>query len=157
MSTDPASLEGLHDVVLPQPIPWWPPAPGWIVLGCLLLCALAWFLWRYWRNWRANAYRREALRQLDRLDDPVAISELLRRTALAIAPRSDIARLTGDAWPEWLAVRAGTPMPAGVRRQLGSGLYGPALDQPTGQELPAYARRWIRCHQIPDTNLPESA
>ena len=30
------------------------------------------------------------------------VSEILRRTMLAYAPRSEIAGLTGDAWLEWL-------------------------------------------------------
>ena len=31
-----------------------------------------------------------------------AVSELLRRTMLAYAPRSEVAGLTGDAWLAWL-------------------------------------------------------
>jgi hypothetical protein len=30
------------------------------------------------------------------------VSELLRRTMLAYAPRAEVAGLTGDAWLEWL-------------------------------------------------------
>ena len=41
MTPDPTSLERLHDIVLPPPVPWWPPAPGWYwvmgLLGALLL------------------------------------------------------------------------------------------------------------------------
>jgi hypothetical protein len=61
----------------------------------------------------ACAARRKALRQLEESrsayayhGNPVTlgaeISELLRRTMLAYAPRAEVAGLTGEAWLEWL-------------------------------------------------------
>ena len=40
MKPDPASLENLRDIAVPPPVPWWPPAPGWWVLGLLALLVL---------------------------------------------------------------------------------------------------------------------
>jgi hypothetical protein len=40
MSAPPAdltSLENLYDIVMPPPIPWWPLAPGWYVVGGVLV------------------------------------------------------------------------------------------------------------------------
>ena len=53
MNESPTGLDRLHDIVLPPPIPWWPPAPGWyVVLGVLLLAGLAaaWWSWKRWRD-----------------------------------------------------------------------------------------------------------
>lgn len=109
---DPTQLP-LRDLHLPDPVGWWPPAPGWWLLAALVVVALAWFL-RRWLDHRARARaRRHALRQLDRYAEEYArhgnavtlgtdVSELLRRTMLAYAPRSEVAGLTGDAWLEWL-------------------------------------------------------
>ena len=109
---DPAQipLRGLH---LPDAIGWWPLAPGWWVLIVAALIGLV-LLLRSWLQRRARAAaRRHAIRQFDQARSAYAdhgnavklgieLSELLRRTMLAYAPRADVAGLTGDAWLEWL-------------------------------------------------------
>ena len=103
-------LRGLH---LPEPVGWWPLAPGWWVLIALLALA-AGLLVRAWLRRRAHsAARRRALRQLELSrsayayhGNPVVlgaeVSALLRRAMLAYAPRAEVAGLTGDAWLAWL-------------------------------------------------------
>jgi Domain of unknown function (DUF4381) len=58
---DPTSLENLFDIVAPPPVQWWPPAPGWNVVGGMVLIVGFWGAWQGWRRWRAAAYRRVAL------------------------------------------------------------------------------------------------
>lgn len=110
MDPEAIPLRGLH---FPDAVGWWPLAPGWWLLGALLVvgCGL---LVRAWLQRRAHAAaRRKALRQLEESrsayayhGNPVTlgaeVSELLRRTMLAYAPRAEVAGLTGDAWLEWL-------------------------------------------------------
>ena len=103
-------LRGLH---LPETVGWWPLAPGWWLLIALGVAA-ALFLIRSWLQRRAHAAaRRKALRQLEESrsayashGNPVTlgaeVSELLRRTMLAYAPRAEVAGLTGDEWLAWL-------------------------------------------------------
>ena len=94
-------------------------------------------------RWRANAYRRAALRELKSLEHPAAIAELLRRTALAIAPRPVIAEMTGAAWLDWLAAQFSEPMPDTVRTQLTAGVYGRPAASRELSALRDYAARWI--------------
>jgi hypothetical protein len=110
MSPEQIPLRDLH---LPEAISWWPLAPGWWVVIGIALLGIG-FLIRAWLRTRARgAARRYALRQLDGLvqqydenKDPIAfganLSELLRRTMLAYAPRLDVAGLTGEEWLQWL-------------------------------------------------------
>ena len=35
-----ASLDNLHDIIVPDGVGFFPPAPGWIVVGLLLLALL---------------------------------------------------------------------------------------------------------------------
>jgi hypothetical protein len=140
------SLERLHDVALPDPVPWWPPAPGWYLVATALVLLLGLIAWRRWRRWRAVAYRREALRALAAARDAAGIAEVLRRTALAVAPRTEIAALGGTSWPDWLANRCPRPMPAAVRTQLARGVYGRGEAPAEVAALREYAALWIAQH-----------
>jgi len=112
-SPDPASLQNLNDIVLPAAISWWPLATGWYVLIGFLLIALAWFSYRSLRRWINNGYRRAALYELQLLEDRVhkpgqrdaslrQIPVLLKRTALSVYPRSQVASLSGKDWFHFL-------------------------------------------------------
>jgi hypothetical protein len=146
---DPASLENLHDIVAPIPVPWWPPAPGWLFLGGLFLLVLLIVLTRAVLRYRRNTYRRAALTELQRVaaeTEPLPlISGLLKRTALATYPREDVAGLTGEAWVEWLAETGKMTLPAPVVTALGQNLYdGGKTDS---KALIDFTTRWIQRHR----------
>jgi hypothetical protein len=150
--TDPASLDRLHDIALPPEVPWWPLAPGWYAVIALVLAAAVWLSCSAWKRWRSNAYRRAALQELKSLQTAAAIAELLRRTALAIAPRPVIAELTGSAWLDWLAEQCPEPMPEIVRTQLKVGIYKATPATTDLSSLQTYATRWITHHRSPITD-----
>ena len=103
----------LRDLHLPDAVGWWPLAPGWWFLIAVGIAGLALLIRRQLQIRARGAARRHALNQLkylvadyeqhrDAVAFSSALSELLRRTMLAYAPRHDIAGLTGDAWLAWL-------------------------------------------------------
>lgn len=109
---DPTQIP-LRDLHLPDAIGWWPLAPGWWVVIVLALAGLVWLVRLYVIARSNSAARRYALRQLEhycdeytRHGDAVAfgsqVSELVRRTMLAYAPRGEVAGLTGEEWLAWL-------------------------------------------------------
>jgi hypothetical protein len=109
---DPEQIP-IRDLHLPEAIGWWPLAPGWWVMIAVLMGVGVYLLRLYLQRRARGAARRHALRQLAHLTadfekhgNTVAfssdLSELLRRTMLAYAPRQVVAGLTGDAWLEWL-------------------------------------------------------
>jgi hypothetical protein len=148
MNDDPASLANLRDIVEPSPVSWWPLAIGWwFLLTVVGLIALVVAFHRY-RQWRANAYRRAGLRALQVIrgtEDLAAISELLKRVALAAYPRSQVASLSGSAWVKWLAETGGRPVPAAVSQALTVGIFAERGSADAGQ-LAAFAAEWIRSH-----------
>ncbi|WP_425400780.1 DUF4381 domain-containing protein [Aeoliella sp.] len=152
MSNDPASLDRLHDIVEPPPVSWWPLAPGWYGLLAIAAVLVAWWGIRRWRQWRANAYRRAALGELKSAKTPAEISELLRRTALAVAPRSEVASLTGERWPEWLAGTVRESMPPKVKEQMAAAIYDPASEGADITTLRDYAETWIQRHQLSESD-----
>jgi hypothetical protein len=106
------ALAQLRDIHLPDPVPFWPPAPGWWLVAALVVAlAVAWQL--VLRRRRKSAELR-ALRLLDELAeayaadrDPVALcsglSALLRRIGLTRPDRAETAGLHGAARAQALA------------------------------------------------------
>lgn len=112
------ALRGLRDIHLPDPVPFWPPAPGWwllAVLSVLLMIAARWL----WIRRQRTAYRRVALKELQQLRQALAqgqentliiaaLSILLRRAAISRYGRQQVAALSGTAWLEFLDRTGGT-------------------------------------------------
>jgi hypothetical protein len=107
------SLQNLNDIIVPTPVPAWPPAPGWYVLLALLLLGILSLSVFFWRRWRQRAYRRAALAELraigelelDSTQSVNALTEILKRTALVAYPRAEVAALSGSAWWAFLDAR----------------------------------------------------
>lgn len=109
---DPLEIP-LRDLHLPEMIGWWPLAPAWWFLIVLAIAGLVFLLYRLFEKWRRNASRRVALKELARIQHEykdgvdeislaIELSDLLRRTMLAYAPRNEVAGLTGRSWLQWL-------------------------------------------------------
>jgi hypothetical protein len=145
MNSDPASLENLRDIVVPPPVPWWPPAPGWWFVLVVIAIATLVTAFRIWRVWRANAYRRAALHELQQATAITQIAEILKRTALVAYPRSDIAALSGPAWCQWLGETGAIQVPGTVAEALTQGVFGIA-QRVNVSEVSAFAADWIRNH-----------
>jgi hypothetical protein len=155
----------LNDIVLPDPVSWIPQTPGsWAVMAVLVLAVL-WVLIALLRRRRANWYRREALSRLRMLELEVAaersnaaelaaIPVLVKETALAAAPRPDVAALSGEAWLQFLDATYGDRgFTTGPGRLLPVLAYGtPAevrgVDPAQVDALFDLVRTWIRRHRV---------
>ena len=91
--SDPASLQYLNDIVVPDRAPWLPAATGWYVLGFLTLAFALWLIGLAIHRWWTRRYRREAIDQLNEIrqssstrsvaETVTAVDQLLKRVALA--------------------------------------------------------------------------
>lgn len=144
----------LKDIILPEPVGWWPPALGWWLL-LVLIPLLAFLLWRLVKWLRRKTAVKTALKQLKRIqqDDSLAIKQklaelsiLLRRVAISTQPVDKVAGLTGKAWLEYLDQSLpGQPFSHGVGQCLGDLQYQP--DEPDNIDLDALFRlcqQWIK-------------
>ena len=141
MPEDAASLQNLRDIVVPEPPPLWPPAPGvWVLLSVILAVVLALFL-LWWRARQRNAYRRAGPALLEGARTSRDINIVLKRVALAAWPRPEVAPLYGDDWAAFLDESC-------ARSRFSSlGTIDDAAE-PT-RELTRSARTWIRHHRAP--------
>lgn len=141
MPQDAASLQNLRDIVVPEPPPLWPPAPGVAVLVVIVVAATVALLLLWHRNRARNAYRRAGLALLGTARTTRELDVILKRVALAAWPRCEVAPLYGD---DWIAFLDGSCSRARFA-SLGP-LEGGA--EPSTQ-LRRLARTWIRHHRAP--------
>jgi hypothetical protein len=113
---------------------------GWWALASLLVAAaLGVWLWRRWQR-RPLGLKRAALIELDairadyqRTKDPLAalqrLSVLMRRLALSLRPRTDVAGKHGTEWLRILDGLSGNAaFSTGVGAVLAHGPYAPRVD-----------------------------
>jgi hypothetical protein len=127
----------LRDIHLPDPVSWWPPAPGWWLLAAALVAALGWALWQRYRTRRlrvALAAIRRISAELEAGAEPVdclqQLSVVLRRFVMSTAAGADARTVPGLVGPRWLeyldAHGGGTRFREGPGRLLLDGPYVPA-------------------------------
>ena len=105
-------LSQLKDIHLPDPVSWWPPAPGWWGLLILVIILTVISLWLY-RRYQVNRWRKYALAECSQIKKSLTnesnqvqlaqhISTLLRRVAITRFPRNEVASLSGQNWIDFL-------------------------------------------------------
>jgi hypothetical protein len=136
-----ASLANLRDIAMPEPPPLWPPAPGvWVLL--IVIAAVVTALAVFWRRrWVDNAYRRAGLALLDEARTHRDVNIVLKRVALAVFPRPEVAPLYGTDWAAFLDHSC-----HGVRF---SSLSDVEDDAEATRQVQSLARTWIRRHRRP--------
>jgi hypothetical protein len=160
-------LDQLAPLISPEPVHWWPPAPGWWLLGLMLLGMVA-ALWRLrhrlvTRKPRAqpeaplDPQRQEALIELSRLSKPYGgqptsqwlqqLNGLLKRLCRIRYPDDHPHTLSGRAWLAFLDSRCPA---AGLTRWmiLVEGAYRAEcrLDDKAIDGLEQSVDIWIRKH-----------
>jgi len=158
-----SALEGLHEILLPDPVSWMPQTAGWYAVFGLALLVSAWWVYRRLRRFRRNLYRRLALHELAAIERDLqkpderagvlaGIPVLLKATALSAFPRNEVARLSGEAWLSFLdKTLGGKEFTEGEGQLLAELAYAPAsgiagLSEERIDRLLHLSRRWIKGH-----------
>jgi len=149
-----AELNKLRDIRLPDPISWWPLAPGWwAVLSLLVGLIIAIAIVRYFRR---RTVRYVALNELDALrkgaaqsntvELATALSVLLHRIAIRLRGQS-IGVLSGEQWSTYLSNGKNGMKPT-LSRFLAEAPYAASAPEggPSATELLNASEKWIRRH-----------
>lgn len=145
-------LAQLRDIHEPAPPGIWPPAPGWWLLGLLLIVSLTlaakWLRGKY----LASRPRKNAVAELQKImsgqsTNPLAeLSVLLKKAALHRYGREQVAGLTGQDWLTFLdRTTGGDEFSNGPGRHfLQSPYRQPArVDTVTLNQLGDLVRKWV--------------
>ena len=155
----PDPLAQLRPNSLPDPVGFWPPAPGWWIASAVLLTIIATAaVWLY-RLWRKNRYRKQALKQVDELFSAWQqhqderrfahdCNRLLKKVALHAYPQKDIASLSGTGWQEFLAETGNNnDFLNAPGEALGDQRFNPDWT-PDISTLKTLTLNWIRKHHV---------
>ncbi|MBN4053290.1 DUF4381 domain-containing protein [Haliea sp. AH-315-K21] len=162
-SEDP--LSQLADIHLPDPVSFWPLAPGWWLVIVLILAGLCWLgfqlLKKIMLNRRLQTAQRELIKAIQAYRDTInnkdsdpnkagldylyAVNTVLNRVALYTDPKHsrDIAKLSGNPWLEYLDhAYGGTEFKEGSGKVLAEGQYRPVFRGEI-EALYTLAQSWI--------------
>ena len=157
MEADPYRLDLLRDITEPERVSWWPPAPFWWCLIALLAIWLVYWIGMSTHRWFRNAYRRQALRELESIvardpSWPTNLSALLKRVALVSFPRDQVASLSGQGWLLFLDQTCDkVNFREGPSRILGSASFDPDTERSSDADVAAVVsdvRKWILGHRV---------
>jgi len=163
--TDPLqqALKALHPNHLPDPVTWWPPAPGWWLAAFILLTGVGITAFLLYRHYARNRYRRAALQESRHIaatrehseDNHALVSslnQLLKRVALSVWPRETVAALHGNEWLAFLdKTSRSNDFTAGPGQVFGDERFAPGestLNQTEIEQLQRLVERWIRKHHV---------
>lgn len=150
-------LAQLRDIHLPEPVGWWPPAPGWWILAfaVVALIVLSFLLTK--KLWLRNRYRRAAIRELKILQNTPPenqqailekLSTLLRRVALQTFGRESVAPLSGEKWLCFLDQTGKTDQfTQGPAKVLGYDLYASSPVEKDTKQVAQIIHKWIKEHR----------
>ncbi len=149
----PQLLEQMRDLVEPEAVAWTPQTVGWLVVTLWLAAVALLVAVRACLSWRRNRYRRRALAELSAIRSRArrgeasgeSLAVLLKRTALAVYPRREVAALHGNRWADFLRRSSrGDRVVARAADELASAAYRRDVDVAA---LIAPAGRWIKVHR----------
>ncbi|MCW9013731.1 MAG: DUF4381 domain-containing protein [Gammaproteobacteria bacterium] len=98
----------LRDIHLPDPVSWWPPAPGWWLLAVLII-ALIILVPGLLRKLKQKPLKKTALNEFNQIQQAFVqhknelllvqqLSVLLRRVCISYLPREQSASTIGSHW-----------------------------------------------------------
>ena len=153
---NPDLLSQLRDIHAAPPEPWWPPAPGWWILGLLLLVLLVWLGRRVKARYKILRRRKQMLAWIDHLNtsvDPVrdpqtylsTLNRIMKLVALRAFPDQPCAAMAGQDWADFLTEKLKTSKLSDSIHVMASGPYDPQ-PQFDPQVMSDLTRNWIRQH-----------
>lgn len=155
-------LAQMHDVKMPEVIGWWPPAPGWILVGLIVIAAIIYGMYRAYGLHKKRRYRKVAQRELAAIrqrlyQDKTLTSEqavreslqLIKRTFFTAYPgsRRYIAGLEGAPWIQLLKDTSKHPIPEqNLAQEIQRALYHPNQNAIDNETIFIFCELWIKQH-----------
>ena len=149
-----ASLDNFHDIIVADAVGYFPPAPGWYVLGLLVLALLFHFAIQTYAKYKKNLYRREALKELESFseqsqEETVLLLSLAKRVAIAAYGRETIAKLSSDSWWDFMEEHSKVKVNKELRENIAKILYDKGYESKQSDSLAikTFVTLWVKTHK----------
>ncbi len=150
-----ASLDNLHDIIVPEAVGFFPLAPGWYILLLLFLTLLFHFALKRYRIYQKEEYRREAFEALAKLqqknrENALALLSLAKRVGISAYGREKIAILNGDEWWNFMENHSQAIVDPALRKEIQTLLYQDEAEfsEGTFDAVLSFVTEWIATHKV---------
>ena len=150
-----ASLNNMHDIIVPNAVGFFPLAPGWYILLLLFFTLLFHFALKRYRIYKKEQYRREAFESLAQLQqrnrkNTLALLSLAKRVGLSAYGRENIAILNGDDWWDFIEKHSQAKVGSALRKEIEILLYQDAatFSESTFDAVLGFVIEWIATHKV---------
>lgn len=150
-----ASLDNLHDIIIPKAVGFLPSAPGWTIVLLLLLALLFHFAVQRYKYYKKSQYRREALREFvtykhHSKEDAIALLALGKRVGIAAYGRTEIAKLSADSWWDFMQEHSKVKVNSGLRQEIDKLLYDAnhTMNSSVYDNIAECISLWIKTHRV---------
>jgi len=149
-----ASLDHLHDIIVPEAVGYFPLAPGWVVLVLLALALLFHFAIQIYAKYKKSLYRREGLKELESFteqsqEETVELLSLAKRVAIAAYGRETIAKLSADSWWDFMEKHSKVKVSSQLRKNIAKILYDKSYESnhQDYNAIKTFVTLWIKTHK----------
>jgi hypothetical protein len=150
VSAQSSSLQ-LHELYEPAPVTFRLETPGWFILAGILLVVAILLAIRRIRKHIHNRYRREALKELENLENTAEVFPsllvVLKKTAIHAFGRDQVGHLYGMEWLSFLEKTGKDVRMTDYGEQIMKAAYaGKEVEQDAQKAILLNAKKWIRIH-----------
>lgn len=155
------TIPALEQFIEPTPIRFTPDAPGWYVVGGVLLVVLLCVAFFIYRHYRKNLYRRVALRWLEQEEKRFsnnreyvrmvyAADMLAKRISIQVYGRENTASLQGAEWIDHLNKTSPLVSFSTADERVIRTVYEsePQVNEQEASEFLSKIKRWIKKHRV---------
>lgn len=149
-------LSQFNDIILPNPVGWWPPSIAMLTFILLMLMVTLGITFSLFSRHKNNKYRREAkglfIQALQDATSPKqkieAANALLKQVAITHYGRQKVASLQGESWLEFLQKTASyIEQPAYLKQYLNAYYQKNfTYDEAELETVLNYLQSWIKGH-----------
>ena len=150
-----ASLNNLHDIMLPDAVGFFPLAPGWYIVLLLFLSLLFHLAYTRYKQYKADQYKRDALVELDQFqvkskENTITLLLLAKRVGISAYGRDTIAKLHEDAWWDFIERHSQAKVDAALRKEIQTLLYKEdnTFDESAFDAVLSFVTQWITSHKV---------
>ncbi|MGB5507064.1 MAG: DUF4381 domain-containing protein [Sulfurovum sp.] len=154
-----ASLDNLHDIIIPDAVSFFPPAPGWFIVALLLFALIFHFVIQRYKHYKKSQYRREALKESvfykengkkNSKEDAVVLLALAKRVGIAAYGRGNIANLSEDSWWDFMQKHSKARVNTELRQEIEKLLYEDAytMNSVLHDNIRQLVTIWIETHKM---------